>query len=115
MTEERTLEVIKYTEIFSTQCELHKRLLVDSMELYALYGETSVREIPFDIVANLETKYIVPRCNPGEYDSFLLVAERLVDCQKIEIKADDYWHVTKNDDNYTFYMQEGYKNNDKNN
>ena len=33
-------------------------------------------------------------------------AKRVVECKKIEIKADEYWHVMKKDGSYTFYMEE---------
>ena len=70
-------------------------LLLDNMKVYALNNNMIDREISFDIIVNPEEKYILPRCNPKKYGSFLLAAEKFVMGTMVEIKANEMPAKTK--------------------
>ena len=104
------LEIVQYTKVFNTityELENNIKLLLNSIHIYALRDNEIVREIDFTIsIHSNGNKCIRPICDLATCDSFLLAAKRVVECKKIEIKADEYWHVMKKDGSYTFYMEE---------
>lgn len=113
MKEEKQFEFIFMQKIFKDKYEITDNLLLDSIEVYSLYESGAIdRKLAFDIIVNPECKYIVPRCKSLRYSSFLLVAQRYIDCKKITIEAKDYFHMIQIGDDYVFYMEE---ENDKNN
>lgn len=106
---EKQLYQIPYTATFDRIFNLNQipSLLLDNMNVYTLNDSCIDRKIPFDIIVNTdntEEKYILPRCNPEKYSSFLLVAKRIVECSIVQIKPEDYIDVTNYNGTYTFAL-----------
>ena len=103
---ENQLFTIPYFETFDHIYNIKKNssLILDDIEVYALKEEHIDRKVAFDIIVNPEEKYIIPRCKPEKYTSYLLKAKKIVNGTMVEIKSKDYIDVVNNNGDYCFVL-----------
>lgn len=105
---ELQLNRIYFQVTFDTLYELKDDvpIILNSLQIYTIVRDWINEKVDFDIFTDKNGKrYINPRYNPSHCDRFLLTGERLAMCKKIEIKADDYIDVIKNNGNFTFTLE----------
>lgn len=109
------MQEVPFSRTFSNLYEIRDEdnFILNSIKIYALMGGVVLNERDIDF--SVETmkimntgrvaKFIRPSCFKN-YDSFLMCGNRIVNCKKVEIKADEYIDKFEHNGNFTFTIRE---------